>query len=25
MELRDMITAILIIFAGGNPDKVFKT
>lgn len=24
MELRDMITAILIIFAGGNPDKVFK-
>ncbi|MFN8362718.1 MAG: transposase [Cloacibacterium normanense] len=21
----DMITAILIIFAGGNPDKVFKT
>lgn len=25
MELRDMITAILIIFAGGNPGKVFKT
>lgn len=25
MELRDMITAILILFAGGNPDKVFKT
>lgn len=25
MELREMITAILIIFAGGNPDKVFKT
>tara|TARA_R110001592_G_C13056867_1_gene740636 strand:- start:39 stop:1256 length:1218 start_codon:yes stop_codon:yes gene_type:complete len=25
MELRDLITAILIIFAGGNPDKVFKT
>lgn len=25
MELRDMITVILIIFAGGNPDKVFKT
>lgn len=25
MELRDMITAILIIFTGGNPDKVFKT
>lgn len=25
MELRDMITEILIIFAGGNPDKVFKT
>ncbi|MFN8362734.1 MAG: IS4 family transposase [Cloacibacterium normanense] len=25
MEIRDMITAILIIFAGGNPDKVFKT
>ncbi|MFN4075038.1 MAG: IS4 family transposase [Cloacibacterium sp.] len=25
MELRDMITAILIIYAGGNPDKVFKT
>lgn len=25
MELRDMITAVLIIFAGGNPDKVFKT
>lgn len=25
MELRDMITAILIVFAGGNPDKVFKT
>lgn len=24
MEIRDMITAILIIFAGGNPDKVFK-
>lgn len=24
MELRDMITTILIIFAGGNPDKVFK-
>jgi hypothetical protein len=24
MELRDMITAILIIFAGGNPDKVFN-
>lgn len=25
MELRDMITAILIIFAGGDPVKVFKT
>ena len=25
MEIRDMTTAILIIFAGGNPDKVFKT
>jgi len=25
MELRDMITEILIIFAGGDPDKVFKT
>ena len=25
MELRDMITAILIIFAGGDPKKVFKT
>ena len=25
MEIRAMITAILIIFAGGNPDKVFKT
>ncbi len=25
MELRDMITAILIIFAGGDPGKVFKT
>ena len=25
MELRDMITAILIIFSGGDPDKVFKT
>ena len=25
MEIRDMITSILIIFAGGNPDKVFKT
>ncbi|WET00480.1 transposase [Chryseobacterium arthrosphaerae] len=25
MELRDMITAILIVFAGGNPAKVFKT
>jgi len=25
MELRDMITAVLIVFAGGNPDKVFKT
>lgn len=25
MELRDMITAILILFAGGDPDKVFKT
>lgn len=25
MELRDMITAILIIFAGGDPNKVFKT
>ena len=25
MEIRDMITAILIIFAGGNPDKVFRT
>ena len=25
MELRDKITAVLIIFAGGNPDKVFKT
>lgn len=25
MELREMITAILIIFAGGDPGKVFKT
>lgn len=25
MELRDMITAILIIFAGGDPSRVFKT
>ena len=25
MELRNMITAILIIFAGGDPGKVFKT
>lgn len=25
MELRDMITAILIVFAGGDPAKVFKT
>ena len=25
MELRDMITEILIIFAGGDPGKVFKT
>lgn len=25
MELRDMITAILIVFSGGDPDKVFKT
>lgn len=25
MELRDMITAILIIFAGGDSAKVFKT
>ncbi|TDE03636.1 IS4 family transposase [Flavobacterium sandaracinum] len=25
MELRDLITAILIVFAGGDPDKVFKT
>lgn len=25
MELRDMITAILILFAGGDPAKVFKT
>lgn len=25
MELRDMITAILITFAGGDPKKVFKT
>lgn len=25
MELRDMITTILIIFAGGDPAKVFKT
>ena len=25
MELRDMITKILIILAGGDPDKVFKT
>lgn len=25
MELRDMITAVLIIFAGGDPGKVFKT
>ena len=24
MEIRDMITAILIIFAGENPDKVLK-
>lgn len=25
MELREMITAVLILLAGGNPDKVFKT
>jgi transposase len=25
MELRDLITAILIVFAGGDPAKVFKT
>lgn len=25
MELRDMITELLIIFAGGDPGKVFKT
>lgn len=25
MELRNMITEILILFAGGDPDKVFKT
>lgn len=25
MELRNMITTVLIVFAGGNPDKVFKT
>lgn len=25
MELRDMITAILIVFAGGDPGKVYKT
>ena len=25
MELRDMVTAILITFAGGDPAKVFKT
>lgn len=25
MELRDMITPILIIFAGGDPAKIFKT
>uniref|UniRef100_UPI001EEE3DDE IS4 family transposase n=2 Tax=Elizabethkingia anophelis TaxID=1117645 RepID=UPI001EEE3DDE len=25
MELRDMITAILIVFAGGDPAKVYKT
>ncbi|WP_434979283.1 hypothetical protein [Daejeonia sp. YH14] len=25
MELRDMIIAILIVFVGGNPDKVFET
>ncbi|WP_282630049.1 IS4 family transposase [Empedobacter sedimenti] len=25
MELSEMITAILIIFAGGDPDKIFKT
>lgn len=25
MELRDMITEILIVFAGGDPKKVFKT
>ena len=25
MELRDMIIEILIIFAGGDPGKVFKT
>ena len=25
MVLRDMITEILIIFAGGDPGKVFKT
>ena len=25
MELRNMITEILVIFAGGDPGKVFKT
>jgi transposase len=25
MELRDLITAILIVFAGGDPTKVYKT
>jgi transposase len=25
MELRELITAIMIIISGGNPDKVFKT
>ncbi|MDX1463870.1 MAG: IS4 family transposase [Marinirhabdus sp.] len=25
LELRVMMTALLIVFAGGNPDKVFKT
>jgi transposase len=25
MELRELITAIMIVISGGNPDKVFKT
>lgn len=25
LELRELITAIMIVFAGGDPSKVFKT